>query len=330
MALRWAAYFYTASHNGARPSLRQRLFALYDPFARRCDFAAGIRYCCNVYTGCAHGCAYCYCRNYIRRFDTPRTKTDFLQRAKKDLADICNLDLPPVPVHVSNSTDPFQPALERRYRHTLALLELIAAHRVRFTTLTLLTKNPQLAAEAEYTTLLRQLAPCRVEVSLCFADDTSRQLYEPTAPSVSIRMEGIARLCQEGIPTAIRIDPLFPRQPLPPPWWPQERLSAYGIDRTQRWEELETLVDFAVRVGCDRIVVSPLKVPIGRATPHPLAEQFRALFAAPFDGRPRIKGYALRLPDEYVHTHLVGPVVRLCRLRGIACLLCKTNLVTTR
>ncbi len=40
------------------------------------------------YTGCAHGCLYCYAAGYIRGFSDPRPKVDFLARLKKELVKI--------------------------------------------------------------------------------------------------------------------------------------------------------------------------------------------------------------------------------------------------
>ena len=195
MARRWATYLFTRPRDPAKTaSLRSRALALYAPTARRSVFPAGLRLCANVYVGCAHACSYCYTKNYIPRPTNARVKEGFLDTARRDLNELAALGLPPVPLHISNSTDPFQERLESDYRHTLGLMGLIADQRRQFTTVTFLTKNPDLAAKPEYLAALEDLRPCQVEVSVAFADEEGRRLYEPTSPTIASRLEGIRRL----------------------------------------------------------------------------------------------------------------------------------------
>ncbi|MCS7336678.1 MAG: hypothetical protein NZ739_00345 [Verrucomicrobiae bacterium] len=111
---------YFLPHNSERPVLaptRPRLIKWYCPFASQREFPSGHRYCINVYTGCAHGCVYCYARSYEPQQASP--KRDFARMLARDLADLDRFNVPPAPVHLSNSTDPFQP-LELRMRHNHA------------------------------------------------------------------------------------------------------------------------------------------------------------------------------------------------------------------
>ena len=92
---------------------RQRIVAWYCPFAAQCAFPSGHRYCINVYSGCAHKCEYCYAVSYAS--ETPSIKPRFEDHLVKDMDDLERFDVPPAPVHLSNSTDPFQPRFFRRY-----------------------------------------------------------------------------------------------------------------------------------------------------------------------------------------------------------------------
>jgi len=327
----WCRYFYTTpAIPGKPPSLRAHALALYDPFAKRSDFPAGIRLCANVYVGCENGCYYCYVRNYIPAPDQPRRKKDFIRRAMRDLRELDALQVPPVPLHISNSTDPFQAVLECKYQDTLRLLELIVPYRHRFTTITFLTKNALLTAQPAYINWLHALRPCQVEVSVSFADETSRQMFEPFAPPIPSRLEGIRRLRAAGIPVSLRIDPLFPREPLSPDFWPKPRLTDYGLDRTHTLEEIESLVRFAAETACQKIVVSPLKVPVGRWASLEFKERFRELYGAPFGGKPRTRSFAWRLPEDYVDRFLIGPVKEMAATYGVAISTCAANLLNTR
>jgi len=331
VALRWAQYFYTRPKDPSKTvSLTPHVFALYNPFAKRSEFPAGVRFCVNVYTGCEHRCCYCYSRNYVPKPTEPREKKHFLQQAVDDLKELRDLVLPPAPLHMSNSTDAFQETLETKFRHTFHIMEMVAANRRQFTTVTLLTKNPLLVAQPEYVRLLHSLAPCQVEVSLALADEKGRQSYEPCAPSIGSRLEGMRRLREADIPVSIRIDPLFPREPLPAKFWPTPRLADYGLDHTHTLDEIETLIRFASETGCQKIIVSALKVPVGRWACPDFKEAFRALYGAPWGGKPKTRSFAWRLPEAYIREHLIGEVAEIGRRCGMAVMTCWENLVNTR
>lgn len=331
VACRWAQYFYTRPKNPAKSaSLRPHMFAPYNPFAKRSQFPAGIRFCVNVYTGCEHACGYCYGRNYIPDPTKPREKKNFFQGAKDDLVELLALDLPPAPLHISNSTDAFQEVLEKKHRQALQIMGLVAANRHHFTTVTFLTKNPLLISQPDYVALLDSLKPCQVEVSLAFADERGRQLYEPCAPNIGSRLEGIRRLREAGISVSLRIDPLFPREPLHMEFWPTPRLADYGIEHTHTLDEIERLIQFASETGCQKIIVSALKVPVGRWACPDFKEAFRALYGAPWGGRPKTRSFAWRLPESYIGEHLIGEVRQVASHYDVGVTTCWENLVNTK
>jgi len=206
----------------------------------------------------------------------------------------------------------------------------VVQHRDCFSTITFLTKNPGLAASPEYLARLQDLMPCQVEVSLIFADEAGRQRYESGAPTVESRLAGIRALRQGGIPVNLRIDPLFPRDPLPCPPWPSPALADYGVPGTRTLEGIAQLVTFAAATACQRIIVSALKVPIARRSSSGFRELFRPLYAAPSGGQPRLRGAAYRLPEQYIESHLFPPVRELCDAAGLPMLHCQHNLLSTR
>ena len=135
---------YFLPHSSKKPAIgptRPRIVKWYCPFASQKDFPTGHRYCINVYTGCDHKCTYCYAAGYEP--EHANAKRFFEKLIDKDMDDLERFDVPAAPVHLSNSTDPFQP-LEKQFGHTRYALEQILKHRHRFTTVTILTKNPML------------------------------------------------------------------------------------------------------------------------------------------------------------------------------------------
>jgi DNA repair photolyase len=323
---------------------RPRIIKWYCPFAAQTTFPTGHRYCINVYTGCAHGCLYCYARGYEP--EHADGKRDFAGRLAKDLDDLERFDVPPAPVHLSNSTDPFQ-SLETRLGHTKHALEGLLAHRRRFSTVTLLTKNPTLAAYPEYAALLRELGrippdhpmtsrfaslnhpTVQVEVSLAFWQDQARAFWDPAAPSVPERLEGIQALRAAGIPVVMRIDPLLPRSPLSTD--PPQHLGAFGLPEAQSVDDLEHLVAFAKRIAARHIVYSPAKIALPRRSSLPPAMQrllavYRALSAP---GKPVWRGGSWRLPPAVAAQHVTRPFLGICERLGVHAKFCMTNLLET-
>ncbi|MBM4026030.1 MAG: hypothetical protein FJ280_11585 [Planctomycetes bacterium] len=276
---------YFLPHNSPKPVLaptRPRIVKWYCPFASQREFPTGHRYCINVYTGCDHRCVYCYAAGYEPT--KPGVKKDFQTLLRKDMEDLRRYNVPPAPVHLSNSTDPFQP-LEREYPHTKYALEQILAHRHRFTTVVLLTKNPLLAAQPDYLDLLKQLVrwPADhlrygkfarqgwpglvVEVSPAFWREEAARVYDPGAATVAQRIEGIGILHHAGIPLVLRIDPLLPRSPIQDK--PPATLADFGLPEAQTIDDLEHLVVLAGEVKARHVVYSPAKIvlPRGRDLP---------------------------------------------------------------
>ena len=317
---------------------RPKLLDWYCPFAAQAVFPSGHRYCLNVYSGCAHDCKYCYAVSYA----PPKAscKRGFERMLKRDLADLESFDVPPAPVHLSNSTDPFQP-LEQVHGHTRLALEGILEHRHRFTTVTMLTKNPLLPVKLGYVDLFRALGrfatdhpkragsapPFQVQVSLAFWRDGARRAYDPAAPNVEDRKAGVRALREAGIPVVLRIDPLFPRSPLPLDGNPS--MSDFGLTEAQTIGDLEQLVEFARGVGVRHVVYSPVKIvqPRGRpisATMAALRDSYRALSAP---GRPVWRGGSWRLPKEVADEHVIGPFLDICQRTGVAAKFCMRDLV---
>lgn len=99
---------------------------------------------------------------------------------------------------------------------------------------------------------------------------------------------------EAGIPVVLRIDPLFPRSPLP---CQPSNLRDFGLLEAQTSDDLEHLVAFAREVGVRHVVDSAAKIvrPWGRAlspTRAAMREVYRALCSP---GKP-VKKPSWRLP----------------------------------
>ncbi len=73
------------------------------------------------------------------------------------------------------------------------------------------------------------------------------QLIPHVPRNVSFRTVRVRALREAGIPVVLRIDPLFPRSPLPT--GALSRLADFGLVEAQTLEELENLVSFAKSIN---------------------------------------------------------------------------------
>jgi len=166
-----------------------------------------IDYTINPYTGCLHGCVYCYARFMTRytnhhlpwgRFcDVKLNAPDVLQKqimkAKRGL------------VSLSTVTDPYQ-ALEKKYAITRRILGILSDHQF---PVSVLTKSDLVLRDID---LLKRFdrEDCEVGFSMATLDENIRRHFEPHAPPVSKRIQALRRLHEEGIRTWVFLAPVLP------------------------------------------------------------------------------------------------------------------------
>ena len=151
----------------------------------------------NPYTGCDHGCLYCYASSYIPQFHDCRPKKNLISRLKKEAA-----RLDGQLISISNSSDPY-PQLEQKTELTRKCLRILAKNRCK---LQILTKSDMVIRDID---ILEQV-PCVVSITILTMNDRLSHKLEPGAPISSRRLKAIETLVNEDIPTTIRIDPIIP------------------------------------------------------------------------------------------------------------------------
>jgi DNA repair photolyase len=323
----WADYLYANPKPSTyKLNLRNHIIGLYDPFVLRKDFQAGRRWCVNVYVGCAFQCKYCYIISYIRNPFHPRVKKNFEKLMCKDLEEIARLKLHPVPIHISNSTDSLQP-LEKKFNHTLLLMNNLQKYSKHFTTITMLTKNPGYLCTNEYLKAAQSLKNFQVEVTCPFYNEDARKFFEPGAPPVENRLDSIRKLRRNNISVILRIDPIFPRNPLPATFGNSD-IKDYKILEGQTMADIKRLIEFASDVGCSKIVVSPLKLITGRFGQSELFPMYRKFYAIANNGKLIKKGPAYRLPWELYQFWIEEPK-NIAESKNISLVFCKKNLIET-
>ena len=225
------------------------------------------------------------------------------------------------------------------------MLEKLLEYRHRFSTVTILTKNPAALLQSAYLERLlalnrfhsshprytyfqgNDLQPLWLEVSLAFWNDKSREMLEPDAPGVANRLEAVSQLQHAGVPVALRIDPLFPRDPLPD----GKRMGDFGLFDLQSYDDLKHLVSFCKQQEIRKIIWSPLKITNPRTGELTLLMQkFKRVYNHLAQDQPLdFRGGSWRLPREVSQPVILAPFLQLCQEAGIPTKNCKENLTTT-
>lgn len=152
----------------------------------------------NPYTGCPHGCLYCYASSYIPNFSSCRPKAGLLPKLKRELWRIRGDEM----VAISNSSDPYPP-LEREMKLTRGCLILLEERGLR---VQVVTKSDMVIRDLD---ILRQMRAA-VAVTVTTSCEALARRLEPGAPSPARRLEAIRCLYRAGIPVLARIDPVIP------------------------------------------------------------------------------------------------------------------------
>ena len=151
----------------------------------------------NPYTGCAHGCLYCYVSSYVPDFYHPRPKTNLISKLEREAGKLKG-EL----VSIANSSDPYPP-IEQTLGLTRKCLQTLSRHHCK---LQLITKSPIVTRDIDILKKTR----CTVAMTIITEDDKLAKILEPHAPPSSNRLNAVRKLLQESVPTSVRIDPLIP------------------------------------------------------------------------------------------------------------------------
>jgi DNA repair photolyase len=152
----------------------------------------------NPYTGCPHGCLYCYASSYIPQFQDCRPKVDLHKRLEREAAKI----KPGTLVAMSNSSDPY-PLMENNLRLSRGCLEILKKRGLR---VQIVTKSDLVVDDADLISSMDAM----VAVTITTLKESLCKKLEPGTVSPERRLNAITRLKKSGIPISARIDPIIP------------------------------------------------------------------------------------------------------------------------
>jgi DNA repair photolyase len=164
-----------------------------------------VDYAINPFTGCEHGCVYCY-SDFMRRFRRHREEWGQFVDVKVNAPRVLRRQLPRAKlglISLSTVTDPYQP-LESRYELTRACLRELIHHPF---PVSILTKSALVLRDLD---LLSKLGEVDVGLTITTLDEKLRKVFEPRAPSISDRLHALRELSKAGVRTWVFFSPALP------------------------------------------------------------------------------------------------------------------------
>ena len=163
-----------------------------------------IDYVINPYTGCQHGCIYCYAEFMIRFTNHKGDKWgEFLDIKQFELDKIKPQRYDGKRILLSSVTDPYLP-LEKKYQNTRKILEKLVGTNAE---VTILTKSKLVVRDID---LFKKFKNIEVGISLSTLNDDFARVLERGASKPSDRFAAIKEIHENGIQTYIFISPFFP------------------------------------------------------------------------------------------------------------------------
>jgi len=165
-------------------------------------------YVINPYTGCSHGCKYCYA-DFIRTFQNIKEEWGSFLYAKMNCPDLIEKELEkakPGNIWLSSVTDCYNP-FEARFQLTRRILEKISKSKFRSKfTIEILTKSVLVKRDFD---LLKSLN-AELGMSINTLDEKTARLIEPLASSPMERIKTLKEAKEKGLKVFGFISPVLP------------------------------------------------------------------------------------------------------------------------
>ena len=165
-------------------------------------------YTINPYTGCSHGCVYCYA-DFMKRFQNIKDEWGDFVYAKINCSELLEKELEkakPGHIWMASVCDCYMPE-EKDYRLTRKILEVMAKskHKSKFT-MEILTKSSLVKRDFD---LIKEIG-IELGMSVNNTDDKIAKIIEPFASLPSERLETLKQAHDFGIKTIGFISPVMP------------------------------------------------------------------------------------------------------------------------
>ncbi|MDH7482770.1 MAG: radical SAM protein [Armatimonadota bacterium] len=162
-------------------------------------------YCVNCYTGCLHGCIYCYAR-FMKRFTGHEERWGQFLDIKVNAHELLAREVkrkPPGTVFFSSVCDAYQP-VEKRYELSRSCLKILIEAGF---SIAVLTKSKLVTRDFD---ILAGYPHCEVGSTLTTMNEKLRFLIEPGASPTYERIAALERACEKGIRAYAFLGPFMP------------------------------------------------------------------------------------------------------------------------
>jgi len=164
-----------------------------------------VDYCVNPYTGCLHGCIYCYAV-FMQKFIAHEGQWGTFVDAKLNCAEVLAKEITrrkPGKVMVGSVTDAYQ-EVEEKFGLTRGCLEILVGTEFE---VSILTKSDLILRDLD---LISGNTNVDAGFTITTLDESMALLFEPGAPAPSRRLDAMAELSRSGANTWAFLGPLIP------------------------------------------------------------------------------------------------------------------------
>ena len=162
-------------------------------------------YCVNPYTGCLHGCIYCYAV-FMKKFTDHEGEWGTFVDAKVNCCEVLAGEVArktPGKVILGSVTDAYQ-HVEEEFELTRGCLELLLGTEFE---VSILTKSDLILRDRR---LIAEHTNLDVGFTITTMDDDLALVFEPGAPPPSRRLNALAELSRDGVDTWAFLGPIIP------------------------------------------------------------------------------------------------------------------------
>lgn len=156
-------------------------------------------YALNPYSGCSHGCVYCYAPEVTHKewdgWRVVKVKINIAERLAKEIKVIDGT------IGIGTVTDPYQYA-ERRFELTRECLEIILRNEKK---IHLHTKSDLILRDMD---ILGKI-DAKIAITITGIDDSKSKVLEPGAPLPGRRLDALKQLSESGMNTYALIGPIL-------------------------------------------------------------------------------------------------------------------------
>lgn len=166
-------------------------------------------YCLNPYTGCAHGCHYCYAALFMRRYSGHSEPWGEFVDVKINAPELLKKQLLRArrgTIWIASVCDAYQPA-EVKYQLTRKCLIEISHYDF---PVFIQTKSDLVVRDLD---VLAEVKEVEIGFSIATDDDGIASLFEPRAPSITRRIKALEKIKSQNIKTFAFVGPILPQTP---------------------------------------------------------------------------------------------------------------------